>query len=64
VLDHGNGYQTLYAHASQLFVRCGQQVQRGQVIAAIGSVGRSTGPHLHYEIRYLSQAVNPWALLR
>lgn len=64
VLDHGNGYQTLYAHASQLFVRCGQQVQRGQVIAAIGSVGRSTGPHLHYEIRYLSQAVNPWTLLR
>jgi murein DD-endopeptidase MepM/ murein hydrolase activator NlpD len=64
VLDHGNGYQTLYAHASQLFVRCGQQVQRGQVIAVIGSVGRSTGPHLHYEIRYLSQAVNPWALLR
>jgi murein DD-endopeptidase MepM/ murein hydrolase activator NlpD len=63
VLDHGNGYQTLYAHASQLFVRCGQQVQRGQVIAAIGSVGRSTGPHLHYEIRYLSQAVNPWSLL-
>jgi murein DD-endopeptidase MepM/ murein hydrolase activator NlpD len=49
---------------SQLFVRCGQQVQRGQVIAAIGSVGRSTGPHLHYEIRYLSQAVNPWTLLR
>jgi len=63
VLDHGNGYQTLYAHASQLFVRCGQQVQRGQVIAAVGSVGRSTGPHLHYEIRYLSQAVNPWSLL-
>ncbi|BCX04140.1 MAG: hypothetical protein KatS3mg053_2078 [Candidatus Roseilinea sp.] len=63
VLDHGNGYQTLYAHASQLYVRCGQQVQRGAVIAAIGSVGRSTGPHLHYEIRYGSRAVNPWSLL-
>jgi murein DD-endopeptidase MepM/ murein hydrolase activator NlpD len=63
VLDHGNGYQTLYAHASQLFVSCGQQVSRGQVIAAVGSVGRSTGPHLHYEIRYLGQAVNPWSLL-
>ncbi|MFN4293245.1 MAG: peptidoglycan DD-metalloendopeptidase family protein [Thermoflexales bacterium] len=63
VLDHGNGYQTLYAHASQLYVQCGQQVQRGAVIAAIGSVGRSTGPHLHYEIRYSGRAVNPWSLL-
>ncbi|MDW8394982.1 MAG: LysM peptidoglycan-binding domain-containing M23 family metallopeptidase [Anaerolineae bacterium] len=63
VLDHGNGYQTLYAHASQLYVRCGQQVPKGAVIAAIGSVGRSTGPHLHYEIRYQGMAVNPWTLL-
>lgn len=63
VLDHGNGYQTLYAHASQLFVRCGQQVPKGTVIAAIGSVGRSTGPHLHFEIRYQGMAVNPWTLL-
>ncbi len=63
VLDHGNGYQTLYAHASRLYVQCGQQVQRGAVIAAIGSVGRSTGPHLHYEIRYSGRAVNPWSLL-
>jgi murein DD-endopeptidase MepM/ murein hydrolase activator NlpD len=63
VLDHGNGYQTLYAHASQLYVSCGQQVQRGAVIAAIGSVGRSTGPHLHYEIRNGGTAVNPWSLL-
>ncbi len=63
VLDHGNGYQTLYAHASQLYVSCGQQVAKGAVIAAIGSVGRSTGPHLHYEIRYNGVAVNPWNLL-
>lgn len=63
VLDHGNGYQTLYAHASQLYVQCGQQVQKGAVIAAVGSVGRSTGPHLHYEIRYGGRAVNPWTLL-
>lgn len=63
VLDHGNGYVTLYAHASQLFVSCGQQVQKGAVIAAVGSVGRSTGPHLHYEIRYGNTAVNPWSLL-
>jgi murein DD-endopeptidase MepM/ murein hydrolase activator NlpD len=63
VLDHGNGYVTLYAHASQLYVNCGQQVQKGAVIAAVGSVGRSTGPHLHYEIRYGNTAVNPWSLL-
>ncbi len=63
VLDHGNGYQTLYAHASQLFVTCGQQVAKGTVIAAIGSVGRSTGPHLHFEIRYRGTPVNPWTLL-
>lgn len=64
VLDHGNGYQTLYAHASQLYVKCGQQVLKGAVIAAVGSVGRSTGPHLHFEIRNNSVAVNPWNLLR
>lgn len=63
VLDHGNGYVTLYAHASQLYVSCGQQVQKGAAIAAVGSVGRSTGPHLHYEIRYGNSAVNPWSLL-
>ncbi len=59
VLDHGNGYRTLYAHASQLFVRCGQQVARGTVVAAVGSVGKSTGPHLHFEIRLGDNYVNP-----
>lgn len=63
VLDHGNGYQTLYAHASQLYVSCGQQVGAGAVIAAVGSVGRSTGPHLHFEIRLNGGAVNPWTML-
>lgn len=63
VLDHGNGYQTLYAHASQLYVTCGQQVLQGTVIAAVGSVGRSTGPHLHFEIRAGSKAINPWSVL-
>ncbi len=63
VLDHGNGYQTLYAHASQLYVSCGQQVLQGTVIAAVGSIGRSTGPHLHFEIRAGSKAINPWAVL-
>jgi murein DD-endopeptidase MepM/ murein hydrolase activator NlpD len=59
VLDHGNGYRTLYAHASQLYVRCGQQVSRGEPIAAVGSVGKSTGPHLHFEIRFRDEYVNP-----
>ena len=63
VLDHGNGYQTLYAHASQLYVKCGQQVRRGVPIAAVGSIGKSTGPHLHFEIRLNGGAVNPWTLL-
>ncbi|HQV68561.1 MAG TPA: peptidoglycan DD-metalloendopeptidase family protein [Thermoflexales bacterium] len=64
VLDHGNGYQTLYAHASQLYVKCGQQVRKGAVIAAVGSVGNSTGSHLHFEIRNGGIAVNPWNLIR
>ena len=64
VIDHGNGYQTLYAHASQLYVRCGQQVARGTVVAAVGSIGKSTGPHLHFEIRAGGGgAVNPWNIL-
>jgi murein DD-endopeptidase MepM/ murein hydrolase activator NlpD len=63
VLDHGNGYVSLYAHASQLYVKCGQQVRRGAVIAAVGSVGKSTGPHLHFEIRLNGGAVNPWTVL-
>jgi murein DD-endopeptidase MepM/ murein hydrolase activator NlpD len=63
VIDHGNGYQSLYAHASQLFVTCGQQVLQGTQIAAIGSVGNSTGPHLHFEIRHGGTALNPWSLL-
>ena len=63
VIDHGNGYQTLYAHASRLFVSCGQQVLRGTQIAAVGSVGNSTGPHLHFEIRRGGTALNPWSIL-
>ena len=63
VIDHGNGYQTLYAHASQLFVSCGQQVLQGTQIAAVGSIGKSTGPHLHFEIRSGGIALNPWSLL-
>ncbi|WP_448594587.1 peptidoglycan DD-metalloendopeptidase family protein, partial [Thermoflexus hugenholtzii] len=60
VLDHGNGYQTYYAHLSAIFVGCGQQVAKGATIGLVGSTGRSTGPHLHFEIRGPGGFVNPW----
>jgi len=63
VLDHGGGYSTLYAHCSSIYVRRGQNVDRGQSIAAVGSTGNSTGPHLHFEVRYQGNAVNPLSKL-
>ncbi len=62
-IDHGNGYQTLYAHLSSVSARCGQSVVRGQVVAYSGSSGNSTGPHLHFEVRYQGGFVNPWYVL-
>lgn len=59
VIDHGYGYETLYAHLSAIEVEVGDRVQRGDVIGALGNTGRSSGPHLHYEIRRDGQAVNP-----
>jgi murein DD-endopeptidase MepM/ murein hydrolase activator NlpD len=64
VIDHGNGIETLYAHASELLVRVGQWVNQGEVIARVGSTGRSTGPHLHFEIRIDGIRVNPSRYLR
>jgi murein DD-endopeptidase MepM/ murein hydrolase activator NlpD len=58
-IDHGYGYQTLYGHASQLLVRTGQEIDRGDVIALVGSSGIATSPHLHYEVRVDSRPVNP-----
>jgi murein DD-endopeptidase MepM/ murein hydrolase activator NlpD len=58
-IDHGHGYLTRYAHASKILVRRGQHVDRGDVIANVGSTGISTSPHLHYEVRIGGRAVNP-----
>ncbi|GAP22275.1 peptidoglycan DD-metalloendopeptidase family protein [Leptolinea tardivitalis] len=63
MIDHGNGYRTAYGHNSAVLVRCGQSVTQGQTIALAGSTGNSTGPHLHFEIRYYGGFINPWALL-
>jgi murein DD-endopeptidase MepM/ murein hydrolase activator NlpD len=59
VVDHGGGITTLYGHASELYVSEGQTVQRGQLIAAIGSTGLSTGPHLHFEVRANGEPIDP-----
>ena len=58
-VDHGNDVMTVYAHLDQFLVKKGEQVKRGQVIARSGNTGRSTGPHLHYEVRLSGRAVNP-----
>ena len=58
-VDHGNGLKTRYGHLSRVGVQTGDTVQRGQIIGLIGSTGRSTGPHLHYEVRLNDKAINP-----
>ncbi len=63
VIDHGNGFQTLYEHLNTIGVRCGVSVSQGQVIGTAGTTGNSTGPHLHFEIRYNGTSVNPWDYL-
>ena len=59
VIDHGYDYKTRYAHLSKILVRKGQEVIRGEEIAEVGNTGKSTGPHLHYEVLYKGKAQNP-----
>lgn len=59
VIDHGFGYTTRYAHLNKISVKVGQQVKRGETIGEVGSTGKSTGPHLHYEVHVKGQVVNP-----
>jgi murein DD-endopeptidase MepM/ murein hydrolase activator NlpD len=63
VVEHGNGWQTWYAHNSEIYVGCGQNVYQGSVIAAAGSTGRSSGPHLHFETRFQGTLPNPFNVL-
>jgi murein DD-endopeptidase MepM/ murein hydrolase activator NlpD len=63
MIDHGNGYQTLYAHMSAYSVYCGQDVYQSGYIGATGNSGNSTGSHLHFEVRYLGGFVSPWYVL-
>jgi len=64
VLDHGNGWQSAYAHLSSVGVICGQSVAQGTVIGGLGTTGNSTGPHLHFELRNeVYGKVNPWDFL-
>ncbi|MEJ2696668.1 MAG: M23 family metallopeptidase [Candidatus Sulfobium sp.] len=58
-IEHGLGFRTYYAHNRKVVVKVGQKVKRGQVISYVGSTGRSTGPHVHYEIWHEGKRVNP-----
>ena len=59
ILKHGNGFETLYGHLSKILVHMGEQIDIGRQIGNIGSTGRSTGPHLHYEVHHNGQQINP-----
>jgi murein DD-endopeptidase MepM/ murein hydrolase activator NlpD len=59
VISHGNGYETLYGHCDKILAKTGQTVHRGDIIAEVGNTGRSTGPHVHYEVHQGGRPINP-----
>ncbi|MEM9261717.1 MAG: M23 family metallopeptidase, partial [Bacteroidota bacterium] len=63
-VDHGYGYETLYAHLSKRAVEVGEKVKRGDVVGYLGNTGRSTGPHLHYGVYYRGQSINPRKVMK
>jgi murein DD-endopeptidase MepM/ murein hydrolase activator NlpD len=63
MIDHGTGFQTLYAHLSAIFTSCGFNVSQGETIGSAGATGRASGAHLHFEVRTLSNVINPWDVL-
>jgi len=62
-IDHGNGFTTLYGHASQIIAFVGEKITKGQIISYVGTTGYTTGPHLHYEVRKYDVPINPVAFL-
>ena len=64
MIDHGNGFETKYAHMNKIYVKKGQTVKYNEVIGEVGSTGRSTGPHLHYEVVYRGVSVNPMPFIQ
>jgi murein DD-endopeptidase MepM/ murein hydrolase activator NlpD len=63
MIDHGNGFQSLYAHLAEVYASCGQNVLQSNPIGAIGSTGHSSGAHLHFEIMTATVKINPWDVL-
>lgn len=59
IIDHGYGYRTIFGHTSKILVKAGQQIKRGDIVAKVGNTGRSTGSHLHYELRLNGVPINP-----
>ncbi|OGS34516.1 MAG: hypothetical protein A2293_09575 [Elusimicrobia bacterium RIFOXYB2_FULL_49_7] len=64
IINHGHGYQTYYGHLHKILVSPGERIQRGQVIGLVGDSGTSTGPHLHYEVQYKNNPVNPLRFMK
>jgi len=64
MIDHGNGYTTSFSHMQKYLVRRGDQIKRGQVIGLVGNTGRSTGPHLHYEVALDGKTINPYNFMK